>query len=351
MNVFFSEGLRAIEKAFNAERMELSNCIKQGLLEIFSKIGIYEEEETKILPKILIGRNLKSIFHQIPDHFKIVLGTDDQEGLHIKKMLKALIPLCKNGWYVYMDFNDNKIDYGIFRKFCSPVSFDFEQLIFGAKEMYITDNKIGLICIQPVSRLSFILKCLHTEDIVISSNFINDYEEQKDEKYYKMMISDLLNKVVIDKKIYEYVENAMNHLFQAFSEQIHGAIALIVDEKYCYPNEYLNGLKIKPPINLINNIIEAQAVESYEIAERYYAVSNLLYEFLNVDGITIMNNKGEISGYNAFYRSSSTPIDVEGGARKRTFEGLQQIDDNQIIGVYYQSQDGNKKYIRRKIHE
>ena len=36
-----------------------------------------------------------------------------------------------------------------------------------------------------------------------------------------------------------------------------------------------------------------------------------------------MNVKGEIIGYNAFYRSSDTPTEETGGARKRTFRGLE----------------------------
>ncbi len=95
MNIFYSEGLRVVEDALNAENIILPDCVKQSLLDMLSRIGIYEEEEVRITPRVLVGKNLSLIFKQVPDHFKLVLGTDDENGLHFNKMLKSLIPLCK----------------------------------------------------------------------------------------------------------------------------------------------------------------------------------------------------------------------------------------------------------------
>ncbi len=347
MNIFYSEGLRVVEEALNAENLILPHYVKLSLLEILSRIGIYEEEGARITPRILIGKNLRLIFKQVPDHFKLVLGTDDANGSHFDKMLKSLIPLCKNGWYVFIDFHDDKIDYGIFRKFRSPVALDFEQLVFDSKDMYAADENIGMICIHPLNKVSFIIRGIHIEDFIISSCFTARDDMQEDKELFNTLLEDIIGESVIENRLREYIKNAMKHILYAFNERIHGTILLIVTEEYQYPNNYLDGLMVKPSINFVNNIIETQKVETYETAEKYYAVSNLLYEFLNVDGITIMNNRGEIIGYNAFYRSNSMPMDVVGGARKRTFEGLKKVDDKNIVGIYYQSQDGNKQYCRR----
>lgn len=347
MNVFYSEGLRVVEEALNAENLILPYYVKLSLLEILSRIGIYEEEEVRIIPRILVGKNLSLIFKQVPDHFKLVLGTEDANGVHFNKMLKSLIPLCKNGWYVFVDFCDDKIDYGIFRKFRSPVALDFEQLIFDSNDIYATDEKIGMICIRPLNKLSFVIRGLHMENFIISSCFIAQDDIQEENALFNMLLEDIIGAISIDDKMWEYIKNAMNHILHAFNERIHGAILLIVTEEFQYPNDYLDGLMVVPPINFVNNIVDTQMVEVYETAEKYYAVSNLLYDFLNIDGITIMNNKGEVIGYNAFYRSDSMPMDVVGGARKRTFEGLKRVEDKNIVGIYYQSQDGNKQYCRR----
>lgn len=352
MNIFYSEGLRVVEDALNVENIILPDCVKQSLLDLLSRIGIYEEEEVRITPRVLVGKNLSLIFKQVPDHFKLVLGTDDENGLHFNKMLKSLIPLCKNGWYVFIDFNDSKIDYGIFRKFRSPVALDFEQLVFESNEVYATDDNIGMICIRPLNKLSFIIRGIHIEDFIISSCFTAQDDVQEENTLFNMLIEDIIGAIGIEDKAREYIRNAINHILYAFNERIHGAILLIVTEEFQYPNSYLEGLMVNPPVNFVSNIIDAKTVDAYETAEKYYAISNLLYEFLNVDGITIMNNRGEIIGYNAFYRSDLTPMNVVGGARKRTFEGLKRVEDENIVGIYYQSQDGNKQYYRRdRIHE
>lgn len=345
MKIYYTEGLSAVIETFETENILLSENVKDYLLVLLSKIGVYEEEEEKINPKILVGRNLGVIFKQIPDHFKVVVGEDSSEGIKIEKMLKALIPLCKNGWYVYVDVLESGIEYGIFRKFRSPVALDFEQLIFESKDLCLQED-FGLICIHPINKTTFIMKCAHGDDVIISFGFNQDINENTKENV-GLLIEDITNSVDSGLATYSYVKNAMEHIFMALRERVHGAIALIVDSEYRYPNEYLSGLNINPPINIVDCVEETKQIGSYEAAERYYAIINLLYEFLNVDGITLINNKGEIIGYNAFYRSGKTPTDVVGGARKRTFEGLINQDDNGIIGVYYQSQDGNNKYVRR----
>jgi len=281
MRIYHAEGLDAIERALSVEGIKLSEGVKDSILDILGKIGNYEEEETKILPKLLLGRNMNNIFLQIPDHFKVVFGTDEIAGLRIKKILKSLIPICRNGWYVFIDINEDEITYGIFRKFRSPVSLDFEQLVFDDKESFAADESTGMIYMYPNNRTSFIIRCLHTEDIVISSGFKSS--EDPDEKgIYDKLIDDIMLQIEGDKVNTSYLRNAMSHLFFLFKERIHGAIILIVNEDYLYPNTYLDGLVLKPCLNIIQIIEESKTVESYETAERYYALTNLLYEFLNI---------------------------------------------------------------------
>lgn len=347
MKIYHKDGLNAIEKVFFDEKIRLSDYAKESIFELLSKIGNYEEEGMKILPKILIGRNMEIIFSQIPDHFNVNLGDDDLQGIHIRKILKSLIPLCRNGWYVYVDIQTTKLMYGIFRKFRSPVALDAEQLIFDSKEMYLSNKETGMIYICPQSKTSLLIRSLHSEDVQISSEFKTN-EEQDENMAFAMLIADITMLIEKNKDKSAYIKNAMKHIISLFKERVHGTIVLVVNEKYLYPNTYLNGLEIKTNLNIIECIEESLTVESYEAAERYYAITNLLYEFLNVDGITIVNTTGQIIGYNAFYRSEETPMDVIGGARKRTFEGLKRQTDPNIIGVYYQSQDGNIQYARRE---
>ena len=197
MNIVYSEGLRAVEEALNAENLILPYYVKLSFLEILSRIGIYEEEEVRIAPRILLGKNLSLIFKQVPDHFKLVLGTDDADGLHFNKMLKSLIPLCKNGWYVFVNFYDDKINYGIFRKFRSPVALDFEQLVFDSDDIYDTDENIGMICIRPLDKLSFIIRGIHIEDFIISSYFTARDDVQEENALYESYLRILLVRLVL----------------------------------------------------------------------------------------------------------------------------------------------------------
>jgi len=73
----------------------------------------------------------------------------------------------------------------------------------------------------------------------------------------------------------------------------------------------------------------------------------MLLEMMNHDGITVIDMSGKIRGYNLFISKKVTkPLSVEGGARKRAAYSILDTGDEKIMGVYFQSQDGNSFYKR-----
>jgi len=351
MKINHSMGYYEIKKILENERITLNVDFEYQFFDFLSKVCTYEEEEHKIKPQLLIGSNLEDFFCQCPSHYELSVFTDDLEGKQFSRIIKALVPLCENNWYVYVNILENSVVYGIFRKFQSPVSVSFEDLFFantedGSKEM----EQYGLICIRPYEMNSFIVKSLNTEDTVISFAF-TEVKEQMEAKLQQMK-EDLLLSVQSKNKL--YIEKAVLRVLNFMQNKLHGAICVIVEGDYAYPNDYLHGIVLKPPLNLVECIVSTEEVKTYEDAEKYYALTNLLYSFMNIDGITVINVKGEVIGYNAFYRSSETPIEETGGARKRTFKGLvgeMRKENSNIVGVYYQSQDGSFDYVRRDCDE
>lgn len=340
-------GRENILRLFDKQEVNISNPLKTLLLELLSKICTYEEEEHKIQPLLIIGNHLDSYFIQCPRSFKQEIFTDDLEGTNFNRLIKSLIPLCNNNWYVYIDINETEIKYGIFRQFKSPTSVDFEEIFFDNEEQ-ILDSK-GLICIRPYDKNSFIIKSIGQPHTIISFSFTECPEQPIN------AINKFCNDIVCGvSEDVDYVSTALKRILYYMPHKLHGTICLFVDNEYSYPNEYLAGLELSPPLDLIACIKNTKNLKTYEDADQFYAQTNLFYEFLNVDGITLINASGKIIGYNAFFRSEHTPTNIVGGARKRTFEGLKQkmfTNNSNILGVYYQSQDGNCLYARRADNE
>ena len=320
--------------------------LEENLFEFLEKICIYEEEEHKIKPLLIIGNNLNRFFSQCPFHYKSTIYTDEMDGKNFNRIVKSMVPLCNNNWYIFIDILKDKILYGVFRNFQSPVSVNFEELFFDCSSFCDKTAQVGLVCIKPYEKNSFIIKNLCTEDTIISFSF-KSIIEQVETKLVQMK-EDLLASVNHPNRA--FIDKALFRILSYMPGKVHGSLCIIVTNDYKYPNDYLNGLSVQPHLDLVDCILSTENIRAYEDAERYYALTNLFYEFMNIDGITVLDTRGRVIGYNAFYRSSETPTEeTGGGARKRIFAGLRKEmkkENSNIVGIYYQSQDGNFDYVR-----
>ena len=89
--------------------------------------------------------------------------------------------------------------------------------------------------------------------------------------------------------------------------------------------------------NEIVNFIEDEVYIPDEIQKQ-------LLEF-----ITIVDTMGRIRGYNVFITPHNKDNIITGGARKRAAHALLDSQNEDYVGVYFQSQDGNYFYERIRI--
>jgi hypothetical protein len=76
---------------------------------------------------------------------------------------------------------------------------------------------------------------------------------------------------------------------------------------------------------------------------RSYA--DVLTTMLDFDGITVIDNAGRIRAYNVFIDANVDKKNkIVGGARRRAAYAILQNKSKKIIGVYFQSQDGDNFY-------
>jgi len=62
---------------------------------------------------------------------------------------------------------------------------------------------------------------------------------------------------------------------------------------------------------------------------------------LNFDGITIIDNQGRLRAYNVFVEPNSKKVGyIVGGARKRAAYYILSTKKKDIVGVYFQSHEG-----------
>ncbi len=67
-------------------------------------------------------------------------------------------------------------------------------------------------------------------------------------------------------------------------------------------------------------------------------------DMLDSDGITIIDNTGRIRAYNVFVESSNKNFNITGGARKRAAYTVINSRRKRIVGIYFQSHEGELFY-------
>ena len=279
----------------------------------------------------------------------IHLAQESDDKLFFKR-LKPLLPFCNNGWRVYIDVGENKVNFGIIRNFSGIAGLTVDEVLRDIAQTDLRaireDCHIGYVMIKPINTNELNIIAMDGEEIKINFSLIqhsqNSSEEQKE-----MFIKDFLPQS-FDEKLFR----AMKKIVDLFPQKLHGAICLIVDEKCNLPNgQLIDGIFLEEPIDLVGLAsevldIKSNRMQDYAISlnEKYYAISGLFLDMLNFDGITIIDTSGKIRAYNVFITPINGTQVTYGGARKRAAQALLDNKDSNYVGVYFQSQDGNYFY-------
>lgn len=349
--ISLEEKVNEILHFFENYDIYLSEELQLQMLDFLKKICSYEEEETKIFPHIIIGHNIESEGFSKIFPMEIIHMTQECNDKLFFKRLKPLLPFCNNGWRVYVDVGENKINFGIIRNFSGIEGLTVDEVLCDAKkedlDIIRREYNIGYFMINPVNRNELDIVAMDGENIRINFSLIQT-SRNSSEKQKEMFIRDFLPQSA-DKKLYR----AMKKIVDLFSQKLHGAICLIVDEKCSLPNKQLiDGIFLEKPIDMVGLAKEVLSKKmnytSYDISlnEKFYAISGLFLDMLNFDGITVVDTSGRIRAYNVFITPNNGIEVTYGGARKRAAQALLDNKNSDYIGVYFQSQDGNYFYER-----
>lgn len=337
----------------NRSKINLPGELYEQLFDFMTKICDYEEEEKKIFPHIIIGNNIeKEEFIKIFP-VDIIHLSRESNYLYFFKRIKPLLPFCNNGWRVYVDIINGNLNFGIMRNFSGIEGLTVDDLLKNSKEnaeMIYKDYGISCILLNPVNRNTLEIIGMDGESIFIS--FSLNKGEDSDERQKILFLDDLL---MLNPDI--KIRRSMKKIIDLFSQKLHGAICLVVKDDYTLPDEGLkDGIFFEEPIDmagiadeLLNKDVVYTPDYIRQLNEKYYAITGLFIEMLNFDGITVVDTKGRIRGYNIFISSHSKEKIITGGARKRAAYTLIESKNSGYIGVYFQSQDGNYFYERIKL--
>lgn len=335
--VFFEDARRNVLEMFSVEYPTLSIQNIDMFLGMFYRLANYEEEGQKIKPTILITSNINAVIKNCPKAKKIVFY-EDQDNINFRARIKALMCFCKRDWNIYVNFGEDIIEYGIIKSMTSLKEKTLIKTLHEPSTLEAISKKTNLVIIDVYG--GGVCRLIGAKGSTCSVCFnLNSDTEYNWENEINEFVEACVSKIKTTKRKLQDIKNLLGNIFYGVLQGIHGTICMVVDKEFKDKAGYFqDGTWLKEPIELVKLFLRSSTFD--ENILRSYA--DVLKTMLDFDGITIIDNAGRIRAYNVFIESTpDANKKVVGGARKRAAYSILHNRNKKIVGVYFQSQDGD----------
>lgn len=319
--------------------------LQNRFLNFFPLMSNYQEEGIKYHPRILFTDNIDVIVKYLPAAAKIQMFCDENEHMFDSR-IRALVPFCKGYWCIYVNSSDEgAVTYGVIKNIGSLKDKSMEDLIFNEP---IASEKIAArasaIVVYANTRWTITMQSFYGN--VLHTNFALDIMGHSDmDNEVRDLIDAGFSKLKTTAKKMDELKTMFHNMFKNVLRDIGGTICVVVDEGYKPDEFFADGIWLETPISLPKLFLQTTNYNE----QKLNAIANLFLGMLNKDGITVIDNMGNILAFNVF-----VPIDTKGtsniigGARKRAAYTVINSRKRGIVGVYFQSYDGEIFYANVK---
>jgi len=340
--IFFEDARKNVLEMFSVEFPTMKIADVDLFIGQFYRLVNYEEESQKIRPTIIITSNVNALVKHVAGAKKITFY-EDADTSNFKARLKALMCFCMNGWYMYINFGETIIEYGIIKKLTSIKDKTLIQDLTNKDTLETISKRTSLVVltVQGGGVCKLVGAKGHNCSVCFNLNASNEYNWENE--IYEF-VEACVSKIKTTQKKLNDIKNLLFNIYQRVLRDLHGTICLVVDKEFKDKTGFLaDGTWLKEPIEFVKLFLRSNKAD--ENVLRSFA--DVLTTMMDFDGITILDNAGRIRAYNVFIESSVNAQKVVGGARRRAAYTLLQSKLKRIIGVYFQSQDGDNFYKER----
>ena len=343
-NIFFDDGKNNVIKFVENEFPDFPQKLMAQLINFCSNLTFYEEEGVKLRPAILFTNKIDTLIRNVPNSAKQTIFEDENEYMFRSRM-KSLIPFSNHDWNIYVQINlSGTIEYGIYRSFNSIKEHSFNTTMFLNEELKARSNSLFAFTVVSMSFNNINFKSLKGEEININFSLerkkLMDFNEQIAE-----FVDASFSKLKTTKKKLDDIKILYKNIFENCFRSIHGCICVVVDKDYVDNGFFADGIWLDHPIEFSKLFMQTKNYSETKLN----SYAELFMDMLNYDGITIVDNKGRIRAYNVFVENElGKENNIMGGARKRAAFTVINSKAKKIVGVYFQSQEGEVFYNRNR---
>ena len=337
--IFFDDARKNVIEFFSYEFPTMTLEQVDVFISIFYKLINYEEESQKIRPAILITSNINSILRNVPNSKKILFH-EDTDLSNFKARIKALMPFCGSDWNIYINFGEEIVEYGIVKTLTSIKEKSLLQIVKQKSTLETIAKRSNLIILSVIGGGVCQLTGAKGNRCSVCFN-LNSHTEYNWDTEIDEFVDACVSKIKTTQKKLADIKNLTTNIFYRVLRDSHGTICVVIDKEYKDKGFLADGTWLKDPIEFGKLFLRSSKFD--ENVLRSYA--DVLTTMLDFDGITVIDNAGRIRAYNVFIESNQDKKNaIVGGARRRAAYSILQNKSKKIIGVYFQSQDGDNFY-------
>ena len=338
--IFFEDARKGVLDFFSIEFPTMTIETVDHFVSMFYQLVNYEEESQKIRPNILITSNINAVLKTVPDSKKIIFY-EDTDMNNFKARIKALMCFCRSNWSIYVNFGEEIIEYGIIKKLTSLKEKSLITTIKRNTTLEALSKKTNLIILTVYGGGVCELIGARGNKYSICFN-LNSQSEYNWDSQIEEFVEACVEKIKTTQKKLQDIKTLLTNIFYRVLRDLHGTICVVVDKEYKDKNGFLaDGTWLKEPIEFGKMFLRSSKFD--ENVLRSYA--DVLTTMLDFDGITVLDNAGRIRAYNVFIEANNDKTTkIVGGARRRAAYAILHNKSKKIIGVYFQSQDGDNFY-------
>lgn len=354
--------------------------LSEGVATIVDRLKTLREEGAPLRPDVYLfcERNRAEIERELGFHHRFQVGRvarsapPEQRRRVFDLAIKKCAPLARGGWSLFIKWDAHEIDYGVMRRFAGLTSVPPRELIEDGSSLPIiliyqmTENVVAVRAPGGASRdINFAA--------VESSPETPERERRKliDAATTAIDNDDLRGAAgaVLSAMLHEAIVSGRGFLvglkdYEPGCQDAHGEWTTtptyhpaMADGNYfeqwpiplhAIVDSYLKAIRAEAASPPESALYIARAVD---LSTQLQAWVDLVPTLLGSDGMTLLDSKAQVLGFNIFVYELSEgerrthryrpPPMRSGGARWRAFKNMcQLVDAGALKGAYFQSQDG-----------
>lgn len=337
--IIFDEARNGLIEFFNHEFKGFDNLLLQHFLNRINDFLNYDEEGYKYKPKFIFTNDINALTKNIKTAYRLPLY-EDENASYFDSRIKTIIALASNDWCIYVELKDDKINYGLCKALNSIKDKDLLALIEGDESLKEKSDKIYCVIARAMS--FYLMNLTSLRGNKLSLNFSLDPNKQfRDETNIDLFVDATFSKLRTTKQKLNVIKTMYTNIIKKVINEVNGAICVVVDKEYKDTGLFSDGIWLKEPISFNKLFTNSKSYSE----EKLQAFVQLFVAMLQFDGITIVDNFGRIRGYNVFVETDIKKLkNIVGGARKRAAYTIINSRRKHIIGVYFQSHEGEIFY-------